>query len=99
MATKKSPKKAEAPKSEAAPLLKGRVSQSDQSALGVEDMTSEELEVHRDFNASARGQALPSRDNSEFAGNSAPRTWEQVYRENATDINIRAGAKPAKESK
>jgi hypothetical protein len=74
-------------------ILDKPVSQSDQSA-GVKEISSEDLESEHDFNATTRGAAVPTRDNSEMAGNSEPRTWEQVYRENATDIDIRAGVEP-----
>jgi hypothetical protein len=74
-------------------VLKERVSQTDQAYLGAKSLDSDEVEETHDFNATTRAAVNMRRDNSEWAGMSAPRTWEQQYRENATDIDIRAGVK------
>lgn len=74
-------------------VLDRPVSQTDQAYLGAKTLDSEGVEAEHDFNASTRAAVNMRRDNSEWAGMSAPRTWEQQYRENATDIDIRAGVK------
>src|SRR5687767_9727726 len=74
-------------------VLDRPISQTDQSYLGLKKMDSEDVEGQHDFNASTRAGVNMRRDNSVWAGMSAPRTWEQQYRENATDIDIRAGVK------
>jgi len=98
MAAKKKTTKSE---DEGSARLKTPVSQTDQAYLGAKSIDEIDLEAEHGFYAVNTGTANVRRDNSEYAGNSAPRTWEQVYRENATDVDIRAGAKPkfAKESK
>jgi hypothetical protein len=98
-AVKKSPSDKEAPvgkstgKGGDGKVLDERVSQTDQAYLGATSLSEEDVEGEHDFNASARTGVNLRRDNSEFAGMSAPRTWEQQYRENATDIDIRGGVK------
>lgn len=86
------------PESKSAAVLNRTVSQTDQAYLGAKGLDEDELEAEHDFNAVVRGNAHIRRDNSEYAGNSAPRSWDKVYRENATHIDIRAGVK-AKEPK
>lgn len=72
------------------------ISQTDQAYLGLKKMDSEDIEGEHDFNATTRAGVNMRRDNSVWAGMSAPRTWEQQYRENATDVDIRAGVKAKK---
>jgi hypothetical protein len=89
VATKKSTRKGE--------VLDERVSQTDQASLGAKSLSKSDIKERE-----VRGvpgeflDSQPDRDNSVFAGNSEPKTWEQRYRENATHIDIRAGVKPKK---
>lgn len=71
-------------------VLKEHVSQTDQAYLGAKSLEDAEIEEEHDFNATNRGTTT----GGGYEGMSAPRSWQQVYRENATDIDIRAGAKP-----